>query len=254
MMFDESSLRLLSSLKVEGAARFKDLKSVIRNPRTLSLKLRKLEHLGLVERGDGGYRLTQKGFKACEILEELHKTLYSSEFKVKNVEKIPHMYFAPLIRRYCEILNELLKDRLVSIMLFGSVARGDWSRDSDIDVLVIASGWDDEPVWNRIRELRKAKEKLEESLEYQEALEAGYWPIIQNYPLSVKEAKRFNRIYLDAVVDGIILYDKDSFLTRLLQSLEKRLEEMGSVRIMLPNRKFYWILKDLKAGEVITLE
>ncbi|MBS7612435.1 nucleotidyltransferase domain-containing protein [Candidatus Bathyarchaeota archaeon] len=253
-MFDESSFRLLLLLKVEGTTRFKDLKSVIRNPRTLSLKLRKLERLGLVENSNVGYRLTQKGFETCGILEELNRTLYSSEFKVENVEKIPHMYFAPLIRRYCKILNDLLKDRLVSIMLFGSIARGDWNKNSDIDVLVIANDWNDEPVWNRIRELRKAKEKLEESLEYQEALRAGYWPIIQNYPLSVEEAKRFNRIYLDAVIDGIILYDKGSFLTKLLQSLREKLEEMGSMRVTLPNRKFYWILKDLKAGEVITLE
>ncbi|MEM2850174.1 MAG: nucleotidyltransferase domain-containing protein [Candidatus Bathyarchaeia archaeon] len=253
-MFDEASFRVLLLLKVEGTARFKDLKSVIRNPRTLSLKLRKLERLGLVENSNMGYKLTQKGFETCGILDELNKTLYSSEFKVENVEKIPHMYFAPLIKRYCEILSNLLKGRLVSVMLFGSVARGDWNRNSDIDVLVVADGWDDEPVWNRIRELRKAKEKLEESLEYQEALRVGYWPIIQNYPLSVKEAKRFNRIYLDAVIDGIILYDKDNFLTRLLQSLREKLEEMGSVRIMLPSRKFYWVLKDLKAGEVITLE
>ncbi|MEM2405624.1 MAG: nucleotidyltransferase domain-containing protein [Candidatus Methanomethylicia archaeon] len=254
MMFNELSFKLLSLLKVEGVARFKDLKSAIRNPRTLSLKLGKLEHLGLVERGDGGYRLTQKGFKVCEILEELHRTLYSSEFKVENLERIPHMHFIPLIRRYCEILNELLKDRLVSIMLFGSIARGDWSRDSDIDVIVIANGWSDEPVWNRVKELRRAKEKLEESLEYKNALEAGYWPIIQNHPLSIEEAKKFNRMYLDAVIDGVILYDKDGFLTRILQSLRKRLEEMGSMRITLPNHKFFWILKDLKAGEVITLE
>lgn len=253
-MFDNLSFRILLWLRMKEAARFKDLKSVIRNPRTLSFKLRKLEHFGLVEDSNGGYRLTQKGLETCGILEELNKTLYSSEFKVENVEKIPHMYFAPLIKRYCEILKDLLKDRLVSVMLFGSVARGDWNKNSDIDVLVIADGWDDEPVWNRIREIKKAKEKLEESLEYQEALRVGYWPIIQNYPLSVKEAKRFNRIYLDAVIDGIILYDKDNFLTRLLQSLREKLEEMGSVRIMLPSRKFYWVLKDLKAGEVITLE
>jgi len=253
-MFDEASFKILLYLKVKRTARFKDLKSVIKNPRTLSFKLRKLERLKLVENINLGYRLTQKGLETCRILEELNKTLYSSEFKVKNVEKIPHMYFAPLIKRYCEILNDLLKERLVSIMLFGSIARGDWDMNSDIDMLVIADGWDGEPVWERIRELRKAKEKLEESLEYQEALRAGYWPIIQNFPLSLKEAKRFNRIYLDAVIDGIILYDKDNFLTGLLQSLRKKLEEMGSVRITLPNRKFYWILKDLKAGEVITLE
>jgi predicted nucleotidyltransferase len=169
------------------------------------------------------------------------------------VERIPHGYFAPVVKKYCEALGRLLGDRLVSVMLFGSVARGEWDENSDIDVIVVVEGWGDLPVWRRVEELRRAKEELEESFEYQEALKAGYWPIIQNYPLSVEEARRFNRIYLDAVIDGIILYDKDDFLARILQSLRERLEEMGSVRVTLPNRKFYWILKDVKAGEVIKL-
>jgi predicted nucleotidyltransferase len=139
-------------------------------------------------------------------------------------------------------------------MLFGSIARGDWDKNSDIDILIIADGWNDKPVWNRIEELRKAKRELEESLEYLEALRAGYWPIIQNYPLNIEEAKKFNRVYLDAIIDGIILYDKNNFLTNILESLRKKLEEMGSIRITLPNNKYYWILKDIKAGEVITFE
>jgi len=28
---------------------------------------------------------------------------------------------------------------------------------------------------------------------------------------------------------------------------------MGSVRVTLPDKKFYWVQKDVKAGEVITL-
>jgi len=189
-----------------------------------------------------------------KILEELNRTLYSSEFKVNNIERIPHAYFAPIIKKYCEILNNYLGERLISIMLFGSIARGDWDKNSDIDILIIADGWNDKPVWNRIEELRKAKRELEESLEYLEALRAGYWPIIQNYPLNIEEAKKFNRVYLDAIIDGIILYDKNNFLTNILESLRKKLEEMGSIRITLPNNKYYWILKDIKAGEVITFE
>lgn len=253
-MFDELSFKILLLLKKGETARFKDLKSIIKNPRTLTIKLKKLKKLELIEDKNGNYSLTQKGFKVSKILEDLNKILFSSEFKIENIEKIPHVYYAPIIKKYCEILYEFLGERLVSIMLFGSIARGDWNKNSDIDILIIADGWNDKPIWSRIKELRKAKEEIEESLEYLEALKAGYWPIIQNYPLSIEEAKKFNRVYLDAVIDGIILYDKNNFLAQLLQSLRKRLEEMGSIRIILPNRKFYWILKDVKAGEVITLE
>ncbi|MEM2920810.1 MAG: nucleotidyltransferase domain-containing protein [Candidatus Bathyarchaeia archaeon] len=253
-MFDKLSFQILLLLRDKKMARFKDLKYAVKNPRTLAIKLKKLKQLELVEDVGGRYKLSQKGLEVIKMLEGLNKTLYYQSFSVENVERIPHAYFAPVIRRYCEALNDTLGNRLISVMLFGSIARGDWDKDSDMDILVIAEGWDGIPVWNRIGELRKAKEALEDSLEYKEALKAGYWPIIQNYTLSVTEAKRFNSIYLDAVIDGIVLYDKNRFLTQVLQSLRKKLEALGSMRFVLPDRKFYWVLKDLKAGEVITLE
>ncbi len=252
-MYDEFSREILLFLRKRKTARFKDLKSVVRNPRTLAIKLRRLKNLELISAKNGVYELTPKGLEASRVLEELHRILYSSEPVIKNVERIPHYYYAPVIRKYCEIVRDMLGERLLSIMLFGSIARGDWDKDSDIDILIVAEGWDDKPAWVRIEELRRAKEALEETLEYSEALRAGYYPIVQNYAMSVEEAKGFNRVYLDAVVDGIVLYDKDGFLTGVLQSLRKRLEEMGSVRVTLPDKRFYWVLKDVKAGEVITL-
>ncbi|MBO3841802.1 MAG: nucleotidyltransferase domain-containing protein [Candidatus Brockarchaeota archaeon] len=254
MMYDELSHRILLELRKKGMARFRDLKSVIGNPRTLTIKLEKLKRLELIEVKNGLYELTSKGVEVCRVIENLRNILHSPEPRIENVERIPHQYYAQVVRRYCELLREVLGDRLLSVMLFGSIARGDWDKNSDIDILIVAEGWEDKPAWVRIKELRRAKEALEASPEYSESLRAGYYPIIQNYCLNVEEAKRFNRIYLDAVLDGIMLYDKNSFLTAVLQSLRKRLEEMGSVRVTLPGKGFYWILKDVKAGEVITLE
>lgn len=252
-MYDKLSHKILLELRKRGTARFKDLRLVVSNPRTLTIKLDKLKRLGLIEAKNGLYKPTNKGLKVSKILEDLEGVLSSPEPRIENMERIPHYYYAPVIRRYCELLKELLGDRLLSVMLFGSIARGDWDKDSDIDILVVAEGWEDKPAWVRIKEVRRAKEALEESPEYSESLRAGYYPIIQNYCLSTEEAKRFNRIYLDAVLDGIILYDKNNFLTEVLRSLRKRLEEMGSVRVTLPGKGSYWILKDVEAGEVIAL-
>jgi predicted nucleotidyltransferase len=253
-VYDEYSYRILMALREREVARFKDLRSVVSNPRMLTIRLGRLKGLELVEVRNGFYGLTRKGLKVSRILEDLDRELHSHEPKVKNLERIPHYYYAPVVKRYCELLIDMFGGRLVSVMLFGSIARGDWDCDSDIDILVIADGWEDKPVWARIREIRKVKERLEGSPEYSEALRAGYHPIIQNYTLSVEEAGKFNRIYLDAVIDGIILYDRDEFLSRILQSVKRRLEEMGSVRVTLPDRRFYWVLKrGLKAGEVIAL-
>ena len=45
-----------------------------------------------------------------------------------------------VLRRFKEILTDVLKDRAVVVRLFGSKARGDDREDSDLDVLVIVSG------------------------------------------------------------------------------------------------------------------
>ncbi|MEM2184681.1 MAG: nucleotidyltransferase domain-containing protein [Candidatus Methanomethylicia archaeon] len=254
-MFNDISIKLILSLGKLGESRFNDLKSFIKNSRSLSINLKKLMNMGLVENVNGLYKLTDRGVKVNELLREIHNLISLSSLKIENFERIPHLYFSHLIKRYCELLLDYFGDRLISIMLFGSIARGDWSRDSDIDILIVVDGWNDKPIWVRIGELKNVKKMLEDTFEFKRALNAGFWPIIQNYPLSLEEAKRFNRIYLDAIIDGIILYDKNDFLRNVLDKIRRRMEALGSMRITLPNGKFYWVLKgDIIAGEVIDFE
>jgi hypothetical protein len=57
------------------------------------------------------------------------------------------------------------------------------------------------------------------------------------------------------IFDRVILYDKESFIENVLSKLRERLEELGSLRVTLPNGAWYWILKpDLKVGETIELK
>jgi len=44
-----------------------------------------------------------------------------------------------LARRFTEALRERLGERLLAVALFGSVARGEATPDSDIDLLVVVS-------------------------------------------------------------------------------------------------------------------
>ncbi|MEM1631274.1 MAG: nucleotidyltransferase domain-containing protein [Thermofilum sp.] len=240
-LVDEHSLRLLKAIKESGRARFKELRAVVPNPKTLSSRLKLLSKLGLVERDGSSYSLTELGEKALEKLAEVEELLRSRP-KIQNVERIPHAYYAPLIRRFCEKLYEALGERLVSVVLFGSVARGNWSKDSDIDLLVVAEGWESKPVWERLRELRKAEKELEASPEYLKAIEAGYMPVIQPHPLSKDEAREFRTAYLDLVLEGIVLYDKESFISEVLRSVKQKLEKAGAVRVTLPSGQYYWIL------------
>lgn len=149
------------------------------------------------------------------------------------------------------MLLDHFADRLLGIMVFGSIARGDWKKDSDIDLLVVVDGWDS-PAWSRTRELILLINKLRQTPEYRSSVEHGFIPIIQHYPLNRREAETSQRIYIDACVDGIILYEKDGFLSRVMEGFRRKMRDAGAKRVYLRNR-YYWVLWEGKAGEVFEL-
>lgn len=140
----------------------------------------------------------------------------------------------------------------MGVVLFGSVARGKWDKHSDIDLLVIVEGWRKRS-WERSRELLEVRKKLEETQAYKRLREKGVYNPIQHVSLSVREAKEFQRGLLDILMDGIILYENDKFVSQLFDRMQKKLQKMGARRIQTPDGKHYWILKDIRAGEVFEL-
>ncbi len=253
-MIDDIAFRVLKKIKDSEGARFTDLLGVVGNPRTLSRKFKFLISKELVEFKNHFYRLTEKGEVSEELLEKITDILEDTGLHLMNIDRIPHRVYGPLIERYCKILYEQLGSRLVSIAVFGSVARGDWRVDSDIDLLVIAKGWDKVPAWKRIRELLEPKKRLRETREYKEAVKAGFHPTIQHYPLAEGEALKFHMVYLDICIEGIILYEKEGFLSKVIENLRQRLQAHGARRIIIPGKEQYWVLADLKAGEAIDFD
>ena len=65
------------------------------------------------------------------------------------------MVTSDIIRRSKQILANHYEDRLVSLMLYGSEARGDATAESDIDLLVLLDG-----PFDRLEELRKIVDLL----------------------------------------------------------------------------------------------
>ncbi|AKT35678.1 putative nucleotidyltransferase [Pyrobaculum sp. WP30] len=76
--------------------------------------------------GAGGAMYVERGLRWREVLERWR------------------LYVERLCRRARELLGE------VRVVVFGSVARGDWSADSDIDVLVISPNAPEDP-WERAK-------------------------------------------------------------------------------------------------------
>ena len=156
----------------------------------------------------------------------------------------------PLIERFIELLKVRYGDRLISVCLFGSIARGDFKPSSDIDLLIVI---DDLPedLGSRFTEMFKVKREVRRSSEYRKLVEEGLPRLISEVVLTPSEVAKHPPILLDLIFDGEILYDKSGFLKRELEALRRKLEGMGARRVR-SRRGWYWILKpDIKFGEVV---
>ena len=159
----------------------------------------------------------------------------------------------PYRRVLAELLKALLEvfgEKLISLVVFGSVARGDARKDSDVDVLIVVENLP-KPRFERLDIYMKAERRLDPLLD--KLLDEGYAITISPILKTRKEAERVSPLYLDMVEDAVILYDKEEFFEGILRRLKARLEELGAERVWV-GKKWYWRLKkDYKFGEVIEL-
>lgn len=152
--------------------------------------------------------------------------------------------------RYTDLLREAFDQQLVSVVLFGSVARGEARPDSDIDLLVVAADLPDGR-FARLRSLEGVDRAFEPELARLRA--AGLTPRVAPLLKSRVEAATIVPLYLDLVEDGRLLYDRDGFFRSVLDRLVASMRRLGSER-RVRGKVRYWVLKpDLKPGEVFEL-
>jgi predicted nucleotidyltransferase len=164
-------------------------------------------------------------------------------------EKIAEPYRS-LVNRLLGELMSAYGDRLVSLVVFGSVARGDARKDSDIDLLLVIGSLPKSRL-ERQREFIGVEKALDECLD--ELSGQGYSVSISPILLMPDEASKVSPLYLDMVEDAVIVYDKDGFFGNVLERLRERLKELGSRRIWM-GKKWYWVLKpDYRFGDVIRI-
>ncbi|MDF0650108.1 MAG: nucleotidyltransferase domain-containing protein [Nitrospira sp.] len=160
--------------------------------------------------------------------------------------------YEPLMPELLRLLREEFGDRVRSLLVFGSVARGTARPDSDVDVCVVIRGL---PVsrYQRHQLLGPVLERLRQSAGYEELIRRGYTPDVAAVLYTPEEFQETKPIFLDLVEEGILLHD-DGTARAKLDQLRARMKTLGSRKIVLDDGSYYWLLKPgLRFGEVIEL-
>ena len=158
--------------------------------------------------------------------------------------------FDSLLKRITRVLRQHYGDRLVSVVVYGSVGRGTPGSDSDIDLLVIA-----EPLprgrMARVREFDSVERALEQRIRSLEKL--GIFTPLSPVFKPPAEVEGGSPLFLDMIDDGRILYDPSGFWKRYMADFQARLRRLGARRIY-KGERWYWELKpDYKTGEIFEI-
>lgn len=141
-------------------------------------------------------------------------------------------------------------NRLVSLVVFGSVGRGTARPDSDLDLLIVA---DDLPAGRmaRVREFAAVEATLQERQANGRRL--GF-PIDCSPVFKTRdEVLSGSPLFFDMVDDARILFDRDGFFAAALGRLRTRLTQLGARRIWRGNAWFWDLKPNYRSGEVFEL-
>lgn len=127
--------------------------------------------------------------------------------------------------RLIEAYKAHLGANLISIMLFGSRARGDYTESSDYDILIIAKSLPERHL-ARMGYIRAPLSNFEEKVS-----------IIAKTPEEFDSC--FPPLYLDMAMDGKILIDKERFMEKRLKKIMKIIENSTLNRVKKDDELFW---------------
>ena len=153
---------------------------------------------------------------------------------------------APLLAASREYYGE----RLISLVVFGSVGRGVPGPDSDVDCLLVVDPLPDGRI-PRVTEFSAVENALAHHLDdlRTKSLFVEISPVFK----TPGEMQRGSPLLLDMVDDALVLFDRDEFFAHEIADLRKRLEARAARRVWVGNA-WYWDLKpDYQPGEVFEI-
>ncbi|MCS7110306.1 MAG: nucleotidyltransferase domain-containing protein [Candidatus Caldarchaeum sp.] len=118
-------------------------------------------------------------------------------------------------------VRNILRERsgeVVSVVLFGSMAKDEWTIYSDFDLIVVVS--------------RNGRRIIDRILEYSAYVEGPVDLFVYSVDEVLKMFEDFNVLVLDALKDGVVLYDNGFW-----QGLRRRLNELVEGGVLTPERR-----------------
>jgi predicted nucleotidyltransferase len=166
------------------------------------------------------------------------------------IESRANVRQADLLAPLAEACRAVYGPRLVSLAVYGSVARGRCRPDSDVDLLVIAT---DLPRgrMHRTAEFGAVEQRLKPLLA--RLASEGVYCVLSPLLKTPDEAKAGSPLFLDMIEEAVLLHDEGGFFRGLLDDFAARLKRLGARKVSVGDM-WYWDLKpDYKIGEVFEI-
>lgn len=160
---------------------------------------------------------------------------------VRDVQEVIDAFLAAVRARFGE--------DLITVVLFGSVARGTATDESDIDLLVVAQG-----LPGRFMERTPISVAIRQQVEPALARLAdrtGWQPYLSTIYLAPPEAADFRRIYLDMVDEAVVLFDRGGFFARVLEGVRERIRAWGARKVPIGDSHYWQLIPDYAPGKKV---
>ena len=163
------------------------------------------------------------------------------------------MEYLPLIKDIAGALKQRYGTNLLSAVLFGSVARGEADKGSDVDICLIFKDLP-EATHQRTRYATAFEDDLRGKKRLSSSIAEEYYASVSVVEFTADELEvRTPVLFLDMIEDGIALIDDGTFETKV-ERLKQRMVDLGTRRIDLGDGTHTWALKkNSRPGEAISL-
>ncbi len=217
-----------------------------------------MQGCGLVSKSETGYQATETGLETALKIAELERNGASGPINGEELLKIRYGWIRISLDRLAQLLLQGFGDRLISVVLYGSVVKDSFQLGrSDVDLLYIIKD-DAEGRWEIEQQVFRAFRSTWEyrACEFWLGMKGvrGY-PEVTTAPLRKGSAVKFQLVYLDMLSHRGILYDPVGFFETLMKKLQRALEELGTTRVEHADGTYGWFLKpDIVSGELLEID